>query len=224
MSMQISPYIQQLLIYAIPLLFAIVFHEVAHGWVAYALGDSTAKQLGRLSLNPVKHIDPLGTVGVPLLFLFISQFSLVFGWAKPVPITQSNLRKPRWHMVLVSLAGPGSNLIMALLWGLLASLGVYLFHDHALTPRYIEAMVSIGQAGVMINLVLMVLNLIPLPPLDGGKIVSNLLPRHWAFYYDKIEPYGLLILILLLVTGVLGFVLRYFVGYFYYYISSLLGL
>lgn len=218
------PFINQLLVYAIPLLFAIIFHEVAHGWVALMFGDSTAKQLGRLSLNPVKHIDPLGTIGVPLLFLFISQFSLVFGWAKPVPVTQSNLRKPRFHMVLVSLGGPVANLLMAIFWGGLASIGIYLFNTHALQPRYLEAMISIGQAGILINIVLMVLNLIPLPPLDGGKVVSNLLPKQWAYYYDQIEPYGLLILILLLVTGILGFVLRYFVGHIYHYLSILLGL
>lgn len=221
---ELAPYINKLLIYAIPLLFAIIFHEVAHGWVALLFGDQTAQRLGRLSFNPVKHIDPLGTVGVPLLFLFISQFTLVFGWAKPVPVTQSNLRKPRFHMVLVALGGPLANFIMALFWGTIAALGMHFYHDHLLSLRYIEAMTSIGQAGVMINLVLMVLNLIPLPPLDGGKVVSNLLPRRLSYYFDQIEPYGLLILILLLVSGILGFILRYFVGHLYYYVNVLFSL
>lgn len=221
--MSVQAYINQLLIYAIPLFFAIIFHEIAHGWAALAFGDPTAKRLGRLSLNPIKHIDPLGTIGVPLLFLFISQFSLVFGWAKPVPITESNLHKPRLHMVFVSLAGPFANFVMALFWGLIAGIGMYSFNHELLSPRYIDAMVSIGQAGIMINLVLMVLNLIPLPPLDGGKVVSNLIPKRLSYYYDRIEPYGLLILILLLVTGVLGFILRYFVNNLYHTITPLFG-
>lgn len=192
--------IQQIAIFAIPLLFAITLHEVAHGWVASWCGDQTARLSGRLSLNPLHHIDMVGTVIVPLLTLVTA--GMVFGWAKPVPIDPRNMRKPRRDEALVALAGPLSNFIMAFCWGGLAALGLY-FEGLQFTWVGIP-LTLMGIAGVSVNIWLMVLNLIPLPPLDGARIVMSLLPPRLAYRFSAIEPYSFLILILLLVTNVLG--------------------
>jgi Zn-dependent protease len=193
--------IQKICIWAIPVLFAITVHEVAHGWAALKLGDKTAQVLGRLTLNPLKHIDMIGTVIVPLVLLWLGGF--VFGWAKPVPVNPNNLRNRR-YMALVSFAGPFSNLVMAFIWALVMKLGVYFggHVTHAALP-----LVYMGQAGVLINLVLFFLNMLPIPPLDGGRIISALLPGKKAYWFDKIEPFGLIILLLLLVTNVLSLLL-----------------
>lgn len=189
--------VQQIAIWALPILFAITVHEVAHGWVARLHGDRTAELLGRLTLNPIKHIDLVGTIIVPVVLLALGGF--IFGWAKPVPVAQQNLRNPRRDMALVAAAGPVSNLIMALLWGLIAKLAAVANIAWASEP-----LILMGVAGVTINLVLAILNLLPIPPLDGGRVLSNLLPARYSDTIDRIEPYGLLILVALLAMGVLG--------------------
>ncbi len=192
--------IQTIAIWAFPLLFAITVHEVAHGWMARRLGDPTAMMLGRLTLNPIKHIDPVGTLLVPGILLVLGT-GFVFGWAKPVPVNQRNLRNPNRDMMLVSAAGPLSNLLMALLWGLVAKVGVSLA---GAIPMLGLPLVYMGGAGILINLVLMVLNLLPIPPLDGSRIVSGLLPPGLADQYNRLESVGFIILLVLLATGTLG--------------------
>lgn len=194
--------VQKIAIWILPVLFAITVHEVAHGWVARRLGDPTAFVLGRLTLNPIKHIDPIGTVVVPLVLLAIGGF--VFGWAKPVPVAWQNLRNPRRDMALVALAGPMANLLMAIGWGLVAKLGYLLLND---IPFLAQPMILMGGAGIFINIILMVLNLLPLPPLDGGRVVTGILPGPMAYKFSRIEPYGFFILIGLLATGLLSDIL-----------------
>src|SRR3990167_9705324 len=164
--------IQKIAIWALPLIFAITLHEVAHGYMALLFGDHTAKLSRRLSLNPIKHIDPLGTVIIPLFMLLISNF--IFGWAKPVPVDPRNLHHPRRDMAFIALAGPLANFIMALFWGLIAKLG--LWAELAGWQWFGVPLIYMGGAGIMINIVIGVLNLVPLPPLDGGKLLSSLLP------------------------------------------------
>lgn len=194
--------IQTIAIWAVPVLFAITVHEAAHGYVARMLGDTTASMLGRLTLNPLKHIDPVGTIAVPIGLLVLSSLTpappFVFGWAKPVPVNTRNLRRPQRDMAIVAAAGPLANLVMAVGWGLLIQLGLLL--DNTLSM----AMVYMGMAGIAINVLLMVLNLLPVPPLDGGRVVAGLLPRPIAHQYERIEPYGLVIVLILLITGLLG--------------------
>jgi Zn-dependent protease len=193
---------QRIAVWAIPVLFAITVHETAHGWMALRLGDPTAKMLGRLTLNPIRHIDPLGTIVVPAAMLFLGGF--LFGWAKPVPITWENLRQPKRDMAWVAAAGPLSNLAMALLWAMFARLGMAIGEASGDLAMY---MMYTGVAGIFINTILMLLNLLPLPPLDGSRVVSALLPGPLSYRYGLLEPYGLPILILLLITGLLGKVL-----------------
>ncbi len=191
--------IQQVAVWALPVLFAITVHEVAHGWVARQLGDPTAMMLGRLTLNPLKHIDPIGTVLVPLILLIAG--GIIFGWAKPVPITAENLRRPKRDMALVAAAGPISNLFMALIWALIIKVALILpagLSGLALPLTYM------GGAGITINVLLMVLNLLPVPPLDGSRVVASFLPDPLAWKYSRIEQYGLIILLLLMVSGILG--------------------
>ena len=195
-------FLEKVVIWSVPVLFGITVHEVAHGWVASKLGDFTARQLGRLTLNPLKHIDPVGTVVLPLLLLMVSNF--VFGWAKPVPVNWNNLGHPRRDMALVALAGPGANFIMMLLWFFLAKLMTVSGLEITVSGRFIIYMCS---AGIIINIVLMVLNLLPLVPLDGGRILAALLPANISGYYSKLEPYGLIIILVLLATGILGKIL-----------------
>lgn len=185
-------------IWALPVLLAITLHEAAHGWVAKRLGDNTASQQGRLSLNPLRHVDPIGTVLLPIVLLVIGGF--MFGWAKPVPVDPRNFKKPREHMALVALAGPLSNFVMAAMWTALLSLAV-----HGLANTWIGYPLSLmAQAGITINLILMVLNLLPLPPLDGGRIMAGMLKPQLALKYARIEPYGFLILLVLIFSTVLG--------------------
>lgn len=192
--------IQKIVVWAPPVIFAITLHEVAHGWAAKYLGDRTAEMMGRLTLNPVRHIDPIGTIALPLLLLLVSPF--VFGWAKPVPVTWENLNNPKRDMALVAVAGPAANLAMVVFWVLIIHLAS-LFQS-LLPVTAVEVLYLMGAAGILINIVLMVLNLIPIPPLDGSRIVSSMLPGPWAYSYSRLEPYGLLILLVLLVTGMLG--------------------
>jgi len=167
---------QRVAVLVLPVLFAIIVHEVAHGWVANRLGDPTARMLGRLTLNPIKHIDPIGTILVPGMLLLLGGF--IFGWAKPVPVTEHNLRSPKRDMMLVALAGPGANLFMAVGWGLLIHLAIAVAASWSSAALYLALT---GAAGVLVNLVLMVLNLLPLPPLDGGRVLMGLLPGPWSW-------------------------------------------
>ena len=191
--------LQKIAIGVLPVLFAITVHEVAHGWVAMRLGDRTAMMLGRLTLNPIKHIDPIGTLLIPGLMLAFSPF--IFGWAKPVPVTWENLRNPKRDMALVAAAGPAANLIMTLMWAGIMKLSLLLPASLAMAT---QPLLYMGIIGIKINLILMVLNLLPLPPLDGSRIVSSLLPDKLSWRYSQLENYGLLIVLALLATGVLG--------------------
>lgn len=198
--------VQTITVYALPVLFGITLHEAAHGYVARHFGDPTAWQAGRISLNPIRHIDPVGTVAVPLFLLLSSKMlggaGVLFGWAKPVPVDWGKLRNPKRDMLWVALAGPASNMFMAVLWAMAASV---LFRMGVTNEDFWFRM---AIAGIQINLILMALNMLPLPPLDGGRIVFSLLPNHLAVQYAKIEPYGLLILIVLMFTGVLWVLLQ----------------
>jgi Zn-dependent protease len=214
--------IQKIAIWAIPLLFAISLHEVAHGWVASWFGDYTARLSGRLSLNPIKHIDPVGTIAAPLLTMLVSNFNFVFGWAKPVPVDPRNMRNPRRNMAIVALAGPAANILMALAWGLIAKLGIWI--DTIGNDWFGIPLIYMGSAGIMINVVLAVLNLIPLPPLDGAKILTGILPGRSAYYFHLVEPYGFIILLLLMFTGVLSLILGPPVYFLINGIGSLFGL
>ncbi|MGE3920121.1 MAG: site-2 protease family protein [Gammaproteobacteria bacterium] len=191
--------LQRFLIWALPLLFAITIHEVAHGWVALKFGDRTAQMLGRLTLNPLKHIDLIGTVIVPAMLFFLGGF--IFGWAKPVPITWENLKNQKRDMALVSLAGPIANLLMAIIWAFVAKLGEFLLPE---SYSFGLALSYMGQAGIIINMMLMILNLLPIPPLDGSRVVSSLLPGRLAYKYNLLAPFGIFILLGLIFLGVLS--------------------
>jgi Zn-dependent protease len=193
---------QQLVIWALPVLFAITLHEVAHGWVANKLGDPTARMLGRLTLNPIKHIDPVGTILVPGFLLLVGGF--LFGWAKPVPVTPHNLRQHRYGMAWVAAAGPVSNILQALVWAVV--IRIALANELAL-GWLAEPLYLMGLAGISINLALAVLNLLPIPPLDGGRIVDALLPGPLSARYSQLEPWGLWIVLALIMTKLLGVIM-----------------
>ena len=192
--------IQKVAVYVIPMIFAITIHEAAHAYVAYKHGDDTAKAMGRLSLNPLPHIDPVGTILFPLIGIVLGGF--IFGWAKPVPINYSRLHNPKRDLLWVALAGPTANLAMALIWTLCLKLSTYC-GGYFGTPLSLMA-----QAGIMINVSLMLLNLLPILPLDGGRVVFSLLPNAQATKYAKMEPYGMWILIFLLLVGGLTYVIQ----------------
>lgn len=184
---------------AIPILFAITVHEVAHGWMARQFGDRTAEMLGRLTLNPIKHIDPVGTVAVPLLMVWLGGF--LFGWAKPVPVSFRNLRNPKRDMVFVALAGPGANLLMAVGWAVLLKL----FKGAApVLGTSLVYFVQMAQIGIFFNLLLMIFNLLPIPPLDGGRVLRGLVPESIGRHLDALERYGLIIVVGLIVAGLLS--------------------
>lgn len=191
--------LQKIAIWTLPILFAITVHEVAHGWVANKLGDPTARMLGRLTLNPIKHIDPIGTILVPMVLLYLGGF--IFGWAKPVPITWRNLRKPKRDVALVAAAGPMANFLMAIFWALVMKLAMFMGPKEFNLALFLLYM---GRAGLLINLVLMVLNLLPVPPLDGSRIVASIATPQIAQFMQKIEIYGFFILIALLASGILS--------------------
>jgi len=192
------PTIQLIAIAIIPLLYAIVVHEVAHGWVARQLGDDTAYLMGRLTLNPLKHIDPIGTILVPLVLILTVGFA--FGWAKPVPVNFNNLRNRRRDTILVAAAGPLANLLMAIAWALIAKLASLLPDSITMltTP-----LILMSMFGMIINAILMVFNLIPIPPTDGGRIATSLLPPRLGYQLSRVEPYGFLIILVLLLSGVI---------------------
>lgn len=195
---------QVIVVSILPILFAITLHEVAHGWVAKRFGDPTAQRLGRLTLNPFKHIDPVGTVLIPALLLLLKA-GFLFGWAKPVPVTWENLRHPKRDMVFVAIAGPAANLLMAFFWGVVAKLATMLpvSADAAAVPLQL-----MGEIGITINVLLMVFNLLPLPPLDGGRVAVGLLPGPLAWQLSRVEPYGFFILLGLMAFGVLWFIIQ----------------
>ncbi|MGZ8137361.1 MAG: site-2 protease family protein [Methylococcaceae bacterium] len=195
--------IQRIVVWVIPVVFAITVHEVAHGWVAKKRGDNTASMLGRLTLNPLKHIDWLGTVILPGLLL-LTGTGFIFGWAKPVPVDARNFKNPLHDMALVALAGPVANLLMAFGWALLARLGVIIGVEAISLP-----LIYSGIAGISINLVLALINLLSIPPLDGSRILTGILSPRMAWQYNKLEPYGFYILLALLYFKVLNVLLAY---------------
>jgi Zn-dependent protease len=189
--------IQTIVVYALPVIFAITLHEAAHGYVARLLGDNTAYMMGRVSFNPMRHIDPLGTIAIPLLLYFLTNGAFIFGYAKPVPVSFRNLRNPRWGTFWVALAGPLCNFIQALLWGLL---GQVLFPALGVVEPFFTRMAA---AGIVVNLVLCVLNLFPLPPLDGGRVLTALLPVRQAIAFARFERFGFFVVMVLFMTGLL---------------------
>jgi Zn-dependent protease len=209
--MDVSSLVQTVAIYALPVLFAITLHEASHGYVARHFGDMTAYAQGRISLNPARHIDLVGTIIVPIAILVVSKLAggsgFLFGWAKPVPVNYSALKNPKRDMMLVAAAGPASNLVMALGWAVLYKLGDLIGPGDYATPLKLMSI-----AGIEVNMVLMLLNLLPILPLDGGRILASLLPRRAAGQYARLEPLGVPLLIVLLITNVLNFVLEPLVG------------
>ena len=192
------PDFQTLLIYIIPLLFAITLHEAAHGWVASKLGDHTARMMGRVTLDPTKHIDPIGTIAIPFVLL-LSSSGFIFGWAKPVPINFNALRNGKNGMIWVALAGPGANIVMAICW---------LFVMIIAIKMNITVLIEMGRVGILVNCVLAVFNLLPIPPLDGSRVISALLPNRLAYQYNQLEQYGLYILLGLMFLGGFNYLVR----------------
>ena len=195
--MDTSNLIQTVLIYALPVLFAITVHEAAHGYAARHFGDNTAYMMGRITLNPLKHIDPVGTILMPLLLYFATSGTFLFGYAKPVPVNFGKLRKPKQHMVWVALAGPASNFAQALLWAVFLVVLVGMGIDE-------RFFLEMARAGVLVNLVMWAFNLFPLPPLDGGRILVGLLPWKQAQLVSRLEPWGLFIVMGLVIAGIVG--------------------
>lgn len=215
--------IQGIAIWALPVILAITLHEAAHGYVARYFGDLTAYSQGRISLNPIRHIDLMGTIIVPLVLFILSKLTVgtgfLFGWAKPVPVNFSNLHRPKYDMLWVAAAGPGANLFMAFLWALVMKLGLSLPESELTKP-----MLLMGEAGIEINVILMVLNLLPLPPLDGGRMAISLLPHAMARHFARIEPYGFMVLLLLLFTGTLSTIIGPSILFTVQMIAALTGL
>ena len=195
--MDFAQIIQTITLYAIPALLAITLHEAAHGYAAQRLGDNTAALLGRISLNPMRHIDPLGTIAMPLMLYFATSGAFLFGYAKPVPVNFGRLHHPKRDMVWVALAGPGANLLQAALWMVLFEL----LRGWGVEERF---WVDMARAGVLVNLVMFAFNLFPLPPLDGGRILVGLLPMRAAIALSRVEPFGFFVVLALVLTGIVG--------------------
>ena len=195
--MDFSQLIQTVAVYALPVLFAITVHEAAHGYAARCLGDDTAWRMGRLTLNPLKHIDPVGTILMPAILYFATSGAFLFGYAKPVPVNFGALKRPRRDMVLVALAGPLSNLLQAFIWAVVL---VLLAVGGVQEPFF----TGMARAGILVNLVMWAFNLFPLPPLDGGRVLAGLLPPRAALMLSRIEPYGFFIVMGLVLAGVVG--------------------
>ena len=213
--------VQKIAIWVLPVLCAIILHEIAHGWIADKLGDPTARLLGRLTLNPIKHIDPVGTILMPAVLLWLSRGSFMFGYAKPVPIGVRNFKNMRRDMAIVGAAGPMANLCMAFAWCLAVRVAPML---KDVLPNLVLPVALIGVAGIYINVMLMLLNLIPIPPLDGGRVLSGFLPRRWANSYDRVEPWGFFIVSALLLTGVIAPLLTVPAGMLFDVLVPLAGL
>lgn len=205
-------------VWAAPILFAITLHEAAHGWVAYRLGDPTAKNLGRITLNPIKHIDPMGTVVVPLFLAMVSPF--VLGWAKPVPVEPRYFKSPLLDMALVAVAGPVSNFVMACMWAMF----IVISNATLSASPMLRFLAEMGEKGIIINVVLMVLNLLPILPLDGGRVLAGILPTSLALPFMRMERFGMAIVLLLLVSGILGKIMWPLVVHFVKLISVMFGL
>lgn len=216
-------FVQTIAIWALPVIFAITLHEAAHGYVARHFGDPTAYLLGRVTLNPLKHIDPIGTVAVPLGLFFIGKLTggmgFMFGWAKPVPVNFDQLRRPKQHMLWVAAAGPAMNLLMAIGWSLLIRFGATLDGNYFAVP-----MMLMGTAGLVINVSLMSLNLLPIPPLDGGRILVSLLPNPLADVVARLEPYGFMILLIMISTPLMGKILQPMISISLFTIVDLVGI
>jgi Zn-dependent protease len=210
--------VQSLAIYALPVIFAITLHEAAHGYVARHFGDPTAWKLGRISLNPLRHIDLWGTIVIPALLL-LSHAGFLFGWAKPVPVDFSRLRRPKQDMLWVAAAGPGANLAMVFGWALLLKLAVLMSPN-----TYSLPLAEMARAGIEVNAVLMLLNLLPIPPLDGGRIVVSLLPPRAAWRFARVERFGFVILLALLFLGGLNYILTPLLRAFLSLIKNLFAL
>ncbi|TAK62441.1 site-2 protease family protein [Methylobacter sp.] len=196
---------QRIVVWILPVIFAITVHEVAHGWVAKKYGDNTASALGRLTLNPIKHIDLIGTIILPGILLMTGT-GFIFGWAKPVPVDPRNFKNPRHDMAIVALAGPVANLLMAVGWALIIRLGITI----GVSAEAISLpLIYTGFAGISINLSLALINLLPVPPLDGSRVLTGILPSYWAWQYNRLEPYGFYILLALLYFKVLNVLLEY---------------
>ncbi|HVT36870.1 MAG TPA: site-2 protease family protein [Nevskiaceae bacterium] len=216
MPIELTP-VQKIAVWALPILFALTLREIAHGWAAYALGDRTPMMFGRLSLNPLNHADPIGTVVIPLVMILLGGF--VFGWARPVPVSMRNFKHPRRGMALVAAAGPLANFVMAFLWALLLRL--------ALAQEASEGMwlgvQAMSLAGVSFNLVIAIINLLPIPPLDGGRMVNGLLPSRLSMKYERLEPYGFFIVAIFLMTPMFNQLLYWPMALAQYFIFSLAG-
>ena len=216
--MQLEALILKIVISAVPILFAITVHEASHGYAAKYFGDLTAEKMGRISLNPFRHIDPLGTIILPAITLIVG--GVLFGWAKPVPVNFANLRNPKKDMLWVAAAGPASNLVMAIAWGILLGFVKRGLDAGEFSPAA-YLFIEMAYVGITINVVLMVLNLLPMPPLDGGRIAVSLLPNNLATQLSRVEQYGFIILIALMFSGVLGKILSPFIGFFEHIILSI---
>lgn len=199
--------IQKIVVWAFPVIFAVTVHEYAHGWLAKRYGDNTGYSAGLLTLNPIKQIDLMGTIVVPLL-LIMTNSGFVFGWAKGMPINPKNFKNPRKDAALVALAGPVANLLMAIAWALLARLAIILNIEAISVPLIYSSI-----AGISLNLVLTVFNLLPIPPLDGSRVLLGILPNYWSWQYSKLEPYGFIILMILLFSHVLDSIIMYPFGF-----------
>lgn len=213
--------IQQICIWALPVLFAITLHEAAHAYVAYKCGDTTAKMFGRLSLNPIRHVDPIGTVIMPILIGVFSHFTYVFGYAKPVPINWNQFRNPKRDLILVTLAGPFSNFFMAFCWAILFKIARGLHPESSMAVLFL---LFTARAGIIINLVLGFLNILPIPPLDGSRVLMSILPPKQSIAYSSLEPYGFFILLALMFTGILSAILNPMINTGYAILSAILHL
>jgi Zn-dependent protease len=209
----------KIILFAPPIILAVTLHEVAHGRMARRLGDRTAELMGRLSLNPFRHIDPVGTVILPLVLLYFAGFA--FGWAKPVPVDWRNLHRPKRDMALVALAGPGANLLMLVGWAILIKMMLLV---QAQPSPLMLGLLEMSQVGIITNAVLMVLNLVPIPPLDGSRVVAAFLTGRLAWQYHRLEPWGLAIVMVLFMSGLLGRVLQPAVSVIKYIVQRFIGI
>jgi len=210
--------VAQFTVWVIPILFAITVHEAAHAYVANYFGDNTAKMMGRLTLNPIKHIDILGTIVIPIAMVLLVGF--VFGWAKPVPIDWRKLKNAKKNMIFIAFAGPFSNLLMGIIWALILRLAT----NFDLSSSVVWFVIYSASAGIFINTILFVLNLLPIPPLDGSRMVAGILPTRMAIIYSKIEPYGFFIIVGLFFIGILGQILNPVISLFLEFSTLLSGI